>query len=161
MKQENHPWIQNIQYALWQIGLGNFWQNPKSFEKKQLKRIRTTRLKDIYIQTFSNYYGTTENKNKCKIINTCQQLTCVPRAYLTQIRSGNIRNMSTRFCIDANCTLDSRCISFRYKSVEESSILSLYGRKLMNMKPVKLYIHLSRTLIRHEFLHSSDMYCLH
>ena len=50
-KQENHPWIQNIQYALWQIGLGDVsvWQNPKSFEKNQLKRILTTKLKDIYV----------------------------------------------------------------------------------------------------------------
>ena len=32
----------------------------------------------------------------------------------------NIRNMFTRFRIDANCTLDSRYRSFRYKSVEDS-----------------------------------------
>ena len=120
MKQENHPWIQNLQYALWQIGLGNIWQNPKAFEKKQLKRILTTRLKDIYIQTFSNYCGTKANQNKCKIINTCQQLTYEPKAYLTRIRSANIRNMFTRFRIDANCTMDSRYRSFRFKAVEDS-----------------------------------------
>ena len=120
MKQENHPWIQNIQYALWQIGLRNVWQKLKSFEKKQLKSILTTRLKDIYLQTFSNYCGMTANQNKCKIINTCQQLAYEPKAYLTRIRSANIRNMFTRFRIDANCTLDSRYRSFSNKSVEDS-----------------------------------------
>ena len=35
-------------------------------------------------------------------------------------RSANIRNMFTRFRIDANCTLDSCHRSFRYKSVEDS-----------------------------------------
>ena len=34
--------------------------------------------------------------------------------------SANIRNMFTRFCIDANCTLDGRYRNFRYKSVEDS-----------------------------------------
>ena len=65
MKQENHPWLQNIQYALWQIGLRNVEHNPKSIEKK-LKRILTTRLKDIHIdlQTFNNYCGTTANQNE-------------------------------------------------------------------------------------------------
>ena len=32
MKQENHPWLQNVQYLLWQTGLGNIllWDNQKS-----------------------------------------------------------------------------------------------------------------------------------
>ena len=111
MKQENHPWIQNLQYMLRQIGLGDIWQSPKPFEKKQLKHILTTRLKDIYIQAFSNYCCIAENQNKCKIINTCQQLTYEPKAYLTRIRSANIRNMFTRF---------RRHRSFRYKSLEDS-----------------------------------------
>ena len=62
MKQANHPWLQNIQYALWQIHLGNIWHDPKFIEKKQLKHILTTTLKDIYIQTFNSYCCTIATK---------------------------------------------------------------------------------------------------
>ena len=122
MKQENHPWIQNLQYTLLQIGLGDIWQNPKPFEKKQLKRISTDYQTKGYLYTGIQQLllYLTENQNNCKIINTCQQLTYEPKAYLTRIRSANIRNMFTRFRIDANCTFDSCHRSFRYKSVEDS-----------------------------------------
>ena len=49
IKQENHPWLQNIQYSLWQVGLGNIWFNPKTCKKNSLKLLLTTRLKKIYI----------------------------------------------------------------------------------------------------------------
>ena len=52
MKQENHPWLQNIQYSLWQVGLGNIWFNPKTCKKNSLKLLLTTRLKDIYSTDF-------------------------------------------------------------------------------------------------------------
>ena len=67
MKQENHPWLQNIQYALWQVGLGNIWFHPKNCEKKRLKLLLTTRLKDIYIyiQTLDTYCLDSINSEKC------------------------------------------------------------------------------------------------
>ena len=115
-------------------------------EKKQLKHILTTRLKDIYIQTFNNYCSKTANQKKCKIINTCQQLAYESKAYLTQIRSANIRTMLNRCCIDANCTLDSSYRSFRYKSMEDSLCKTCNVRSLsdedklqmvLNFKPLR------------------------
>ena len=113
MKQENHPWLQNIQYSLWQVGLGNIWFNPKTCKKNSLKLLLTTRLKDIYIQTFDTYCLDSINSEKCKVINACQQDLYETKPYLSQLRSANVRSMFTKMRIDANCTLDSQLRSFR------------------------------------------------
>ena len=113
MKQENHPWLQNIQYSLWQVGLGNIWFNPKTCKKNSLKLLLTTRLKDIYIQTFDTYCRDSINSEKCKVINACQQDLYETKPYLSQLGSANVRSMFTKMRIDANCTLDSQLRSFR------------------------------------------------
>ena len=91
--------------------LRKHFAQPKINRKETTKAYTDYPTKDIYIQTFNNYCSTTANQSK---------LAYEPKAYLTQIRSANIRNMFTRFRIDANCTLDSSYRSFRYKSVEDS-----------------------------------------
>ena len=113
MKQENHPWLQNIQYALSQVGLGDIWFHSKNCEKKGLKLLLTTRLKDIYIQTLDTYCLDSINLEKCKVINACQQDLYETKPYLSQLRSANVRSMFTKMRIDANCTLDSQLRSFR------------------------------------------------
>ena len=47
MKQGNLPWLQDIQYLQWEIGLGNIWLLPEKWDMKSLKII-TSRLKYIY-----------------------------------------------------------------------------------------------------------------
>ena len=73
----------------------------------------TTRLKDIYIQTFDTYCRDSINSEKCKVINACQQDLYETKPYLSQLRSANVRSMFTKMRKDANCTLDSQLRSFR------------------------------------------------
>ena len=119
MKQENHPWLQNIQYALWQVGLGDIWFHLKNCEKNCLKLLLTTRLKDIYIQTLDTYCLDSINSEKCKVINACQQDLYETKPYLSQLRSANVRSMFTKMRIDANCTLDSQLRNFRNTKTKE------------------------------------------
>jgi hypothetical protein len=71
MKKENHPWLQNIQYLLQTIGMGNIWQNPALRDKNYIKKVITERLQDVFRQKYEEYTTSIENNKKCTIINIC------------------------------------------------------------------------------------------
>ncbi len=53
MKEDNHPWLQNVQYLLFKIGLGDIWLSSGMRERNHIKSIVTERLQDLYIQQLS------------------------------------------------------------------------------------------------------------
>ncbi len=64
MKKENHPWLQNIQCFLFNIGLGNIWINSGLMEKDYVRQVVTERQQDIFKQNYDVYLASPENKQK-------------------------------------------------------------------------------------------------
>ncbi len=74
MKEETHPWLQNIKYLLYKIGLGDNSLSSGMGERNYIKSIITEKLQNLYIQQFNEYStcANANNNNKCKILNLCR-----------------------------------------------------------------------------------------
>ena len=118
MKEENHQWLQNIQFFLFNIGMGDIWLNPSAWEKESLKSVVTCHLQNIFIQKYDEYICKPENVKKCKVMNVCDKSTYSESKYLNDIESPQIRSIFTKLRLDINATWDSKMRSFRYKNVQ-------------------------------------------
>ncbi len=71
MKKGNHPWLQNIQCFLFNIGLGNIWINSGLMEKDYVRQVVTERLQDIFKQHYDEYFASPKNTKKYRVLNCC------------------------------------------------------------------------------------------
>ncbi len=141
MKGENHPWLQNIKYLLYKIGLGDIWLSSGMGERNYIKSIVTERLQDLYIQQVNEYAtcANANNNDKCKILSLCTTYNGKyhKQKYLSEIESPEIRSIITKVRIDINCTWDSNKRSFRYRNVATNECN--YCKEVKSVEHLLLY----------------------
>ncbi len=73
-KKDNQPWLQNIEYFLYSIGMGDLWLNPGLGDKHYIKCIITDRLQNICRQRYDEYINSLENEKQCVMFNKCNNV---------------------------------------------------------------------------------------
>ena len=94
--EENHNWLQSIQYLLCSNGFGNIWSNPP--DVGQFHKVFKTRLKDQFIQDWQSAISSSSRFTTRRELSVAFQLP----EYINAIRNPDIRLIYTRLRTDLN-----------------------------------------------------------
>ena len=119
--EENHMWVQSIQYLLYSNGLGDIWICPEN-ANAQFHKLFRLRLNDQFIQRWYTF------------INTSNRFVTLPEllddfklpVYINVIKNPSIRLLFTRLRIDINVLSTSRG-----SKNEKTSVLYVLSKQRM------------------------------
>ena len=94
--EENHTWLQSIQYLLCSNGLGNIWSNLPDLG--QFHKVFKTRLNDQFIQDWQSAISSSSRLSTRRELSVGFQLPY----YINAIRNPDIRLIYTRLRTDLN-----------------------------------------------------------
>ena len=114
--EENHQWVQNIQYILTSNGFGDIWSNPQ-IVCGEFHKVLKMRLNDQFIQEWQGAISTSSRFVTRRALSIDYKLP----VYITQIRNPDIRLNYTRLRADLNILSTSRASN---KAVRNMPIMS-------------------------------------
>ena len=100
----NHDWIQGVQYLLCENGFGNVWANPNSVNKDNFHKYFKQRLNDQHIQNWNSKIANSNRFQTLRLLYEDYEL----KTYVQKIRNPSIREIYTRLRIDMNILSTSR-----------------------------------------------------
>ena len=101
--EENHMWVQSIQYLLSSNGLGDIWICPEN-ANAQFHKLFRLRLNDQFIQRWYNFINTSSRFVTLRELSDDFKLP----VYINVIKNPSIRPLFTRLRIDINVLSTSR-----------------------------------------------------
>ena len=101
--EENHMWVQSIQYLLSSNGLGDIWICPENANAQFHKLFRLS-LNDQFIQRWYNFINTSSRFVTLRELSDDFKLP----VYINVIKNPSIRLLFTRLRIDINVLSTSR-----------------------------------------------------
>ena len=101
--EENHMWVQSIQYLLSSNGLGDIWICPEN-ANAQFHKLFRLRLNDQFIQRWYNFINTSSRFVTLRELSDDFKLP----VYINVIKNPSIRLLFTRLRIDINVLSTSR-----------------------------------------------------
>ena len=101
--EENHMWVQSIQYLLSSNGLGDIWICPEN-ANAQIHKLFRLRLNDQFIQRWYNFINTSSHFVTLRELSDDFKLP----VYINVIKNPSIRLLFTRLRIDINVLSTSR-----------------------------------------------------
>ena len=109
--EENHQWVQNIQYILTSNGFGDIWSNPQ-IVCGEFHKVLKIRLNDQFIQEWQGAISTSSRFVTRRALSIDYKLP----VYINQISNPDIRLIYTRLRADLNILSTSRASKKQYET---------------------------------------------